>query len=89
MRVRLTHVHHAVYPGSAHPGDDLCIQVEMVERELSELAVRAPSLEAPVSSLSGVLFGCMPAWQAARANVNEILKDGGLRLCLARPTSVP
>ena len=30
-----------------------------------------------VSTLSGVLFGCMPAWQAARANVNEILKDGG------------
>ena len=28
-------------------------EVEMVERELSELAVRAPSLEAPVSSLSG------------------------------------
>jgi len=30
-----------------------------------------------VSTLSGVLFGCMPAWQAARANVNDILKDGG------------
>ena len=29
-----------------------------------------------VSTLSGVLFGCA-AWQAARANVNEILKDGG------------
>ena len=28
-------------------------EVEVVERELSELAVRAPSLEAPVSSLSG------------------------------------
>ena len=30
-----------------------------------------------MSTLSGVLFGCAPAWQAARANVNEILKDGG------------
>ncbi|MDX6631516.1 MAG: ribose transport system permease protein rbsA, partial [Gaiellales bacterium] len=28
-------------------------EIEVVERELSELAVRAPSLEAPVSSLSG------------------------------------
>ena len=30
-----------------------------------------------VSTLSGVLFGCAPAWQASRGNVNEILKDGG------------
>jgi putative ABC transport system permease protein len=30
-----------------------------------------------VSSLSGVLFGCAPAWQAARANVSDVLKDGG------------
>ncbi|HEY7500906.1 MAG TPA: ABC transporter permease [Vicinamibacterales bacterium] len=30
-----------------------------------------------VSTLSGVLFGCAPAWQAARGNVNEVLKDGG------------
>jgi predicted permease len=30
-----------------------------------------------LSSISGVLFGCAPAWQAARANVNEILKDAG------------
>jgi putative ABC transport system permease protein len=28
-----------------------------------------------VSSIAGILFGCVPAWQAARANVNEILKD--------------
>ena len=28
-------------------------EVEVVERELSELAVKAPSLEAPVSALSG------------------------------------
>ena len=27
--------------------------------------------------LSGVLFGCAPAWQAARANVNETLKETG------------
>jgi putative ABC transport system permease protein len=30
-----------------------------------------------VSTLSGILFGCAPAWQAARSNVNELLKDGG------------
>ena len=30
-----------------------------------------------VSTLSGVLFGCAPAWQAARGSVNDILKDGG------------
>jgi len=27
--------------------------------------------------LSGVLFGCAPAWQAARQNVNEVLKESG------------
>ena len=27
--------------------------------------------------LSGILFGCAPAWQAARANVNETLKETG------------
>jgi putative ABC transport system permease protein len=27
--------------------------------------------------LSGVLFGCAPAWQAARANVNDMLKETG------------
>jgi putative ABC transport system permease protein len=30
-----------------------------------------------VSMLSGVLFGCMPAWQATRVNLNETLKGGG------------
>jgi putative ABC transport system permease protein len=30
-----------------------------------------------VATLSGVLFGCAPAWQAARGNVNDVLKDGG------------
>lgn len=30
-----------------------------------------------VSMLSGVLFGCIPAWQATRVNLNETLKDGG------------
>ena len=27
--------------------------------------------------LAGVLFGCIPAWQAARINLNEVLKEGG------------
>jgi putative ABC transport system permease protein len=30
-----------------------------------------------VSMLSGVLFGCMPAWQATRVNLNDTLKAGG------------
>jgi putative ABC transport system permease protein len=27
--------------------------------------------------LSGVLFGCVPAWHAARQNISELLKEGG------------
>jgi putative ABC transport system permease protein len=30
-----------------------------------------------VSLLSGLLFGCAPAWLAARTNLNEELKEGG------------
>ena len=29
--------------------------------------------------LAGVLFGCAPAWRAARMNLNEVLKEGGGR----------
>jgi putative ABC transport system permease protein len=34
--------------------------------------------------VSGVLFGCAPAWQAYRQNVNETLKEGGRTLGGAR-----
>jgi putative ABC transport system permease protein len=29
------------------------------------------------ATLSGVLFGCVPAWRATRLNMNEALKEGG------------
>jgi putative ABC transport system permease protein len=29
------------------------------------------------ATLSGILFGCAPAWQATRLNLNETLKEGG------------
>jgi putative ABC transport system permease protein len=35
-------------------------------------------------ALSGILFGCAPAWQAARAKVNETLKEGGRSLAGGR-----
>jgi predicted permease len=48
---------------------------------LSETVVR---LNIPVllftlgtTVLAGVLFGCVPAWQASRLNLNESLKEGG------------
>lgn len=33
VRVRATHIHHAVFPNSAHPDDDLGIQVRMDDRD--------------------------------------------------------
>ena len=35
-------------------------------------------------ALSGILFGCAPAWQAARAKTNEALKEGGRSLAGGR-----
>jgi putative ABC transport system permease protein len=48
---------------------------------LSEADVRLnlPVLSFTVAStmLAGVLFGCVPAWQATRLNLNDVLKEGG------------
>ncbi len=48
---------------------------------LSETDVRmsVPVLLFTVATvmLAGVLFGCAPAWRAARMNLNDVLKEGG------------
>src|SRR4029079_17679126 len=30
-----------------------------------------------VTGISGLLFGCAPAWQATRLDLNDVLKSGG------------
>jgi len=39
-----------------------------------------------VSMLSGVLFGCVPAWQATRTDANEVLKESGRSISGGRNT---
>jgi putative ABC transport system permease protein len=55
---------------------------------LSEADVRLslPVLLFTISAtvLAGVLFGCAPAWQATRLDLNEILKEGGRSLVFGR-----
>ncbi|MFN2455437.1 MAG: ABC transporter permease [Pyrinomonadaceae bacterium] len=47
---------------------------------LKEATLNAPVLwfTALVSILTGLIFGLVPAWQAARTDLNESLKDGGM-----------
>jgi predicted permease len=41
------------------------------------LDMRVVAFTAAVSILTGVIFGLVPAWQASRTDVNEVLKEGG------------
>ncbi|HEY1263062.1 MAG TPA: ABC transporter permease [Terriglobales bacterium] len=51
-----------------------------------------PQLNVPVllfslgaSMLAGLLFGCLPAWQASSVSLNEVLKEGRSGIASARP----
>ena len=45
----------------------------------ADVRLNAPVLLFTVAAtmLAGILFGCAPAWQATRMNLNEVLKEGG------------
>jgi putative ABC transport system permease protein len=45
----------------------------------ADVHLNAPVLLFTVAAtmLAGVLFGCAPAWQAVRMNLNEVMKEGG------------